>query len=110
MEILNYTGKPVGLTNKHGNPYKVLPSQGKAHFVSIEANQIKNIEGVAIFQLKMGKVIGLPTPDWNQEKLYIVPKEIAEYNKNTRFDLLVVEDGFNWEGATFYKKLVQLSA
>lgn len=109
MEILNYTGKPVGLTNKNGSPYKVLPSHGRAHFESIEVNQIKSIDLVPIYGLKPGKIRGLPSPDWNHEKLYIVPKEIAEHVRKVRFDLLVVEESFTWEGGTFYKKLVQLS-
>jgi hypothetical protein len=36
MEILNYTGEKVGLTDTAGNPLYVLPSVGKARFERVE--------------------------------------------------------------------------
>jgi hypothetical protein len=105
MEILNYTGKRVGLTNSSGSPSKMLSSQGNAHFDEIAVTPLKNVDGIFIYSQKLGNVRGLPSPDRNQEKFYIVPKEIAEYLKKVRFDLLVAEEPFIWEGGTFYKRL-----
>ncbi|MET3978991.1 hypothetical protein ABIB62_001560 [Mucilaginibacter sp. UYP25] len=106
MEILNYTGKDVGLTNTSGSPLIILPSVGKARFDSVQFEQVSKVGGAPIFIKKIGKVLGLPKPDPNHEKYYVVPSEVAERAKIYRFDLLTVEDSFSYEGAIFYRKIV----
>jgi hypothetical protein len=109
MKILNYTGKPIGLTNQLGSPYKVLPSVGKARFERVEMDEFIKIDGVPIIHKDFGKVLGLPKPDPNREKYYLVPMDIAQRIKNHRFDLLVAEDEFYWEGTMFFKTVISVS-
>jgi hypothetical protein len=106
-EILNYTGKRIGLTNGSGSPIEVLPSHGNAR-CEIEKTTDIEVGRIQIYRKTFGKVRGLPNPDLNHQKLYIVSREVAEAIGNTRYDLLVPEDPFPYEGVTFYKTLVNV--
>ena len=79
---------------------------GTARFERVEEDVTKVVDGVNILRTHFGKVLGLPKPDPNLQKLYIVPAEVAEKAKNYRVDLLVAKEPFTWEGGVFYKQLV----
>lgn len=107
MQVLNYTGKRIGLANPAGNPIEVLPSDGLAR-VEITLEPVVSDSRFSIFRKAFGTVKNLPEPDPNNKKSYIVTKEVAEAVRNFRFDLLVPEEPFTYEGATFYKKLINV--
>ena len=108
MKILNYTGKRIGLTNRAGNPIEVIPSDGHAH-CEIEIKEQLIIGRTPIYNKDLGKVRGLPAPDLNLEKMYIVTADVAEAIGHTRKDLIVPANPFHYEGATFYKLLLRAS-
>lgn len=91
--ILNYTGKRIGLTNVLGMPREVLPSHGKAYVEDKRYWGHTEIEQT---------VRGLPKPDRNLEKYYIVSKEVGEWFGDSRRDLLIAENPIAYEGAMFY--------
>lgn len=108
MELRNFTGRKIGLTNPSGNPIEVLPSHGLARVeVSLAEAKVED-KRYGIFEKEYSKVKNLPDPDPNYKILYIVTKEIAEAIGNFRLDLLVPEDPFPYEGATFYRKLIKV--
>jgi len=107
MEILNYTGKRIGLTNPSGYPIEVLPSHGFAKVDVTLAKANPNDTRFSIFAKEFSRVMNLPDADRNNNKMYIVTKDVAEAIGKYRVDLLIPEDSFTWEGATFYKMLVR---
>lgn len=111
MEVLNYTGKRIGVANEQGRTVEVLPPHGFARLekaVELKLEAQVGIGRIPIYKKGYSKVRGLPSPDLNLEKLYIVSKEVAEAAGNTRFDLLVGEEPFNEHGAICYKHLINV--
>lgn len=106
--ILNYTGKRVGVTNESGNPITVLPFHGNAR-VDRERKKSTSAGRVAIYDIKYSRVEGLPEPDLNLEKLYIVTKEVAEAFGISRKDLLIAEDPIKEGGMIYYRKLSRMN-
>ena len=102
IELLNYTGKRIGLVNDSGNPSKVLPSHGNARLETVTYRWSNPRNEVT-------KVCGLPSPDWNLIKFYIVTREVAEMFGPGRKDLLVPEEPFVHGGATYYRKLSKIN-
>lgn len=105
MTFKNYTGQNIGLTDKSGNPIRVLPSEGKAEVVAIEEQLIRTNDLIPIYRRSRGIVKYLPQPDGNQNTMYIVNKEVAAAARG-RIDILIVDDPFEWKGGTFYRKVV----
>lgn len=96
MEILNYTGKRIGLFHPVlGRPERVLPSHGNAR-CEIQEYKRPSENSNSI------KVKGLPSPDFNLQKQYIVSREVAEVFGSARKDLLIPENPIPYEGALFY--------
>ncbi|RFZ81155.1 hypothetical protein DYU05_20575 [Mucilaginibacter terrenus] len=109
MQILNYTGLYVGLTNIAGQPTRILPPQGRAR-MEIDGTDFKQtVDGVPIYKVNHKRIKGLPEPDPNNERFYIISKEVASYISKRRYDLLVAEEPFQWAGDTFYRRLVSVS-
>lgn len=106
MEILNFTGRPIGLTTESGQPLTLLSSNGFAK-CQVQKIKQKTFNLIPIYYKSYGRVTGLPSPQPDLQKLYIVNKDVAEAAANTRFDLLVVEDPIEWGDKTFYKSLVE---
>jgi hypothetical protein len=104
--ILNYTGKRIGLTNNTGRPIQVLAVNGNAR-CEVDDKEKLTVGRTPIYT-RSSKVRGLPQPDPNLEKIYIVSRDVAEAVGNTRFDLVVPVEPFQFEGATFYKKLIEV--
>jgi hypothetical protein len=104
--ILNYTGKRIGIANEYGNPIQVLPSNGNARLENITYIKEGIVDLIPYYRKETGRVRGLPTPDINYQKLYIVSRDVAEAFGSTRFDLLVPEEPVKREGTTYYKKLI----
>lgn len=102
MEILNYTGKRIGLVSAAGHLAEILPIHGKAT-CEVEVVKSLNVGRIPIFEKKFGKVSGLPNRDLNFEKLYIVNREIADAFGGMRKDLLIAEQPVASEGAMYYK-------
>ena len=65
------------------------PSLGIARCVS-SSKYLKTIDGINIYKMSYGEVIGLPKPEENT--VYIVSKIVAEAMKETRNDLLIVNE------------------
>jgi len=107
MKILNYTGKRVGITNRMRMPIEVLPSDGNAYCLT--ENKEESLIGRTPIYTRSSKVRGLPAPDLNLEKIYIVNADVAEAIGHTRRDLIVPTEPFQYEGATFYKVLRRAS-
>lgn len=107
FEIVNFTGKKIGITDEFGKPMKVLPSVGNAR---CETKLIvkDTVDATTIYERTYGRVMGLPRSDSRYKKMFIVHKEVAEAVGNTRFDLLVPEDPMVYEGTTFYRHLVNV--
>jgi len=61
---------------------------------------------IPIYKKEYGRVIGLPYPDLNKEKYYIVNEDIIEAVGKTRSDLVVPSEPFLYQGATYYKTLI----
>jgi hypothetical protein len=108
MEILNYTGQSLGMTNENGKPGRVLPSVGNARFENVAHEKISTIDGLEIFETVYGRIVDLPKPDPNLEQLYIVNYDIAVRAKSSRFDLLVAIEPIIYNATTFFQKLVNI--
>lgn len=108
MEVLNYTGKDIGVFTKTGIPIAVLLSKGspKCHY-SIELG-IETDKLIPIWDKQLLKVTGLPAPDPNLKTYYVVTKEVADAVGSTRFDLLLATEPVEYEGVTYYKKLIMV--
>jgi len=99
MQILNYTGSSI--TVDSGLGYKVLTFNGHAR-CNITLKRKVDIDMTIIYRREYSKVEGLPYPDPNFQKLYIVSKEVAEAAQ-PRFDLLVAEGPEISNGVSYYK-------
>ncbi|MBW4890119.1 hypothetical protein KXQ82_10350 [Mucilaginibacter sp. HMF5004] len=108
MEVLNYTGRPIGIASAHGQPMIGLPSEGYAKCEIERIDKVNKFGLIPIYKRIMDRVNGLPSQDRNLEKLYIVNKEVAESIGHTRFDLLVVEEPIDITGSIYYKKLMNV--
>jgi hypothetical protein len=106
MQLLNYTGKQIGLSNEGGSLVKVFPSDGNARCV-IQNKKKAEVDMITIYKKEYGRVEGLPDPDRNLQKLYIVTRDVAEA-AGPRFDLLVPEELVTNQGYTYYKYLVNV--
>ncbi len=104
IKILNYTGKRLGVTNGSGNPIQVLPSHGNAK-VEKNIKQITQSGRIPVYEIVYDRVEGLPDPDPNYEKMYIVNKDVANSVGYRRKDLLVAENPMSHNGTIFYRKL-----
>lgn len=111
MQILNYTGEEVGFVNEGGIVTAVLHSNGNAR-CKIDVREVpmkdKSPFVPKVYRRQLGQVIGLPTPDANLEKYYIVTKDVAEAVGNSRMDLLLADEPVNLKGKTYYKKLIMI--
>lgn len=112
MEIINYTGEPVGLTDASGRPIRVLPSIGKAVVVFDDYELQKTEDFIPIYRKKRGVIKYLPQPDGNLQKMYIVNRDVADAGRLARMDLLIVEEpdetAMRQLGGKFYRKVVNI--
>jgi hypothetical protein len=107
MEILNYTGSPIGLATESGLPVMGLPASGNAK-CDIKKQKVRTDQRISFFKKVYGRVQGLPQQDMNLQTLYIVNKDIVEAIGHTRHDLLIVDELINIEGTNYYKQLVNV--
>lgn len=106
MGLKNYTGSEIGLTDKNGNPMRVLSPIGRAEVTPNEEVITAEIDNIPIIRRRRGIVKYLPAATGNLDDIYIVSKEVAEASRGKRFDLVVVEDPITILGGTFYRKLL----
>lgn len=101
MEILNYTGSRITVSGESTGIITTLASEGFAQ-CEVQTTQKVVIDMVPVYRKEYGNVKGLPAPDPNRQKLYVVSKDVAEA-AGPRFDLLIYEDPQTYNGSTFYK-------
>lgn len=105
MDIVNLTDTPITIVNDNGLRVKTFPSEGKA-WVDVKMVQDRIVDGVRICSKKFGKVHGIPQPNENLEKCYIVTEDVANAIRDHRFDILVANGLVNEENH-YYKSLLQ---
>ena len=106
MEVLNYTGKEIGIISKSGYPITVLFPWGNAKCIFETNLKVETDNLIPIYDKGFKKVVGLPAPDPNKETYYIVNNEVAQWQNRVRRDLLIPTEPITHQGATFYKKLI----
>lgn len=107
MQVINLTEKTITVVDAKGLPLKVFPSLGRAQATSHLVKRA-DIMGIPIYVRVYGQVKGLPQPDENGEKLYIVDEEVAEAVKDSRFDILVAGDAISTDTGKFYRSLIEV--
>jgi len=90
MEIINLTGSTVSIMDDRGGLIISYPPKGRAE-CEIKRAKIPGTGIIPVYTQMYGKVKGLPAPDDNASKLYIVDEVVADAAKHHRFDLLVPE-------------------
>ncbi len=105
MEIVNYTGRPVGLSSEAGHPLRVINSIGTAR-CEVTKEKSRNVDGVIIYREGFSRVVGLPESDNDLAKRFIVSPEVAKAMGKIRFDLLIGQEPYTYEGQMFYKYLI----
>ena len=88
MRILNYTGKYITVINEFGL-IVTYPPEANA-YCDVQIKKKTTVDMMTVYRKEYGRVINLPRPDPNFEKLYIVNKDVA-VAAQPRFDLLVSE-------------------
>ena len=104
MEILNLTATDIVLVDDKGNEVS-YPSRGIAT-VEEDLRLVRTIDGIHVNRKRFGYVKGLPEPDVDQSKLYIVDHHVAEAAAATRLDLLIPSDPVQEGEANRYRSLL----
>lgn len=107
MEILNYTGRAIGLATKTGIPVKGIPSDGNAQ-CDVVLEEVNTEQRITVFKRVCSRVKGLPHQDPSMQKLYIVNEAVAQAIGHTRYDLLVPSDPMDVGGSIYYKQLINV--
>lgn len=107
MEIVNLTSETITIVNDRGQLVKTYPSNGVATSDVREVKE-REVDGVPIFSKRYGRVQGLPRPVDDLSVLYIVQPEVAESQRDSRFDLLIPGDPVRKEGKVYYKTLISV--
>lgn len=107
MQVINLTDQPVTIVNDRGVKIKTFLSTGSA-YCDVKVMQDKVEDGVPIVSRKYGAIHGLPEPDENLAKLYIVNEYVAEAVRSSRFDILVPDGKIQTQDGPVYKTLVNL--
>jgi len=107
MEIVNLTGETINVVNDRGTVVKSFPVIGRATSV-VTTVKDREVDGVPILSKRMGRVQGLPRPVEDLSVLYIVSKDVAESQRDSRFDLLVPGDEVNTQGKKYYRALISV--
>jgi hypothetical protein len=103
MEILNLTPTDIVLVSAEGNEVS-YPSRGIAT-VDEDLHLLRVVDGIPVNRRRFGYVKGLPEPDVDQNKLYIVDQNVADAVGATRLDLLLAAEPID-EAAGKYRSLL----
>lgn len=106
MQVINLTDHAVIIVNAKNEPIKVFPASGKVAHCEHTLIEQKRIGGVPIHSKSYGPVKGLPLPDDNMEKIYIVNEQVAEAVRDSRFDVVIPEGVVHTVDGNFYKQLI----
>jgi hypothetical protein len=107
MEILNYTGKNIGLATKSGVPVRGLPTLGKA-YSDTSLKDLDIMDRVTVSKIIYGTVKGLPPQDSSLQTMYIVNDDVIEVEGIKRRDLLKPIDPIQIGPDIFYKRLINV--
>lgn len=106
MQVINYTGKEIGLVTKLGNPIGILHPEGCPTIQSDISLTLESDNLIPIYKNEYYSVRGLPSPDPNREIYYVVNEDVIRAIGRTRSDLLIPTEPFPFDGTTYYKNLL----